>query len=427
MTQELLQFGRRLAHLRANRQLSQERVAEALGIGRMALVQMEKGLQNPDTVQLAKMADLFGIQIADFFINTDAEERDSDPVSILGRISVLADHAEAHEAATRCVRLWQLGVWLEELLEREVRSGPPNYEYPMPRQFAEAAAQGQRAAEEERRRLQLGDVPVRAIPELLVSQLIWTSETKLPDCVSGLFLQHSSVGLAVLINSQHGHARKRFSLLHEYAHALLDRDLRFTLTARDNANDFRERRANSFAASFLMPRGGVETLLTRIQKGGRSRVHYNAYDVANDTGASAERRIKAGEQQINARDVVAVARHFGASFQAACYRLFELDHVGREQRDALLAQHGSVPELGRIFGLADEEQVEPNAGDTVKELLQEKREEGELISQLALLTAEAKQRGLISRGKVLDIATQLGISGRDLLRAACDETGSEGH
>ncbi len=414
MTNQALAFGRRLAELRVNRQLSQESIAEALGVTRMTVVQMEKGLHSPGAEQLAKLAAVFQVQVADLFSTESA--KDSGPVLVLQRISELANDEEVSRATERCIALCRTGVSLEGLLERPARVGPPLYNYGIPRQFSEAATHGQRGAEDERRRMQLGDSPAFAVRELIASQWIWAAETELPDSVSGVFLHHSSIGFVVLVNHKHGEMRKRFSLLHEYAHALFDRDLMYTLTSQDNANDLRERRANAFAASFIMPRSGVEAVLCQLRKGGPSRTHYHAYDVANDSGAGTEKRVSAQDQQITGRDIVSVARHFGASFQATCYRLFELDYFDRQQRDAFLARHKESPGMFQIFGLAEDQCSSPALSRSIT-CASATLAPRELVVQIALLAAEAWQRGAISRGRLFDIAEQLQILPNDLLLA----------
>jgi len=70
--------------------------------------------------------------------------------------------------------------------------------------------------------------------------------------------------MVILVNYTHVHARKRFSYAHEYAHALLDRKRSVIVTMKSNANEWIERRANAFASVFLMPKLGVESILSSL-------------------------------------------------------------------------------------------------------------------------------------------------------------------
>ena len=74
-------------------------------------------------------------------------------------------------------------------------------------------------------------------------------------------VQHHSIGLGILVNAAHSRARKRFSYAHEFAHALMDREAEITVSSAENASQLIEKRANAFAAAFLMPRGGIAEAL----------------------------------------------------------------------------------------------------------------------------------------------------------------------
>ncbi len=76
--------------------------------------------------------------------------------------------------------------------------------------------------------------------ELFESQGVRTGSVLLPANISGLTLLNDKLDIFIVINSNHPALRRRFSLAHEYAHVLIDRD-----------------RANAFAAEFLMPAEGI--------------------------------------------------------------------------------------------------------------------------------------------------------------------------
>src|SRR5256884_9259344 len=93
--------------------------------------------------------------------------------------------------------------------------------------------------------------------------------------VSGLFLPDETVGLTVLVNSRHSEQRQLFSHAHEYCHLLFDRQKEGVVSRLENREAQAEVRANSFAAAFLMPEGGVREFLRseerRVGKECRSR------------------------------------------------------------------------------------------------------------------------------------------------------------
>ena len=156
--------------------------------------------------------------------------------------------------------------------------------------------------------------------------------------MSGLFLRHASIGLAILVNSTHPRGRQRFSYAHEYAHALLDRDRDVTISSTDNSSQLVEKRANAFAAAFLMPRGGFRDFLQTLDKGLPSRVDHAIFDAASGGHIEAAQRPPARSQRITYKDNAMLAHHFGVSYQAASYRLKSLRYVSDKECRGLLDQ-----------------------------------------------------------------------------------------
>jgi hypothetical protein len=166
--------------------------------------------------------------------------------------------------------LWREGTDLQAMLnEPSEHAAVPSYAANATT-ASEAIRQAETVAREERRRLGLGNAPIGNLAALISAQGIWVAATALPDSLSGLFLNHQSIGLAILVNNGHRQVRRRFSYAHEYAHALFDRHETVAITRRDNATTFVEKRANA-AAAFLMPVAGVADHLRQIDKGHPSR------------------------------------------------------------------------------------------------------------------------------------------------------------
>ena len=181
--------------------------------------------------------------------------------------------------------------------------------------------------------------------ELIATRGIWASAVDLPDHMSGLFLRHPSIGEAVLVNASHPRVRKRFSFAHGYAHALFDRDCNMRVSSSDNSADQVEKRADAFAAAFLMPRGGVYEVLQRLGKRSRGGPQQLIYDAASDGSIESEMRSPPRTQRITCKDVVIVARRFGVSYRASVYRLRSLRYVSQAECADLLERE----ELGRDF------------------------------------------------------------------------------
>jgi Zn-dependent peptidase ImmA (M78 family)/transcriptional regulator with XRE-family HTH domain len=407
MAFDLQQLGMRLKEARENRGLSQEQVAGHLGLPRTAITHMESGNRQVSTLELSQLAELYHRSIADFFADIPLSQED--PLLALHRIGEnLVGDPVVNEELSRCVSICRDGVELQKLLGRPERMGPPAYKLPAPTNIGEAVQQAAEVAAAERRRLELANTPIADIAELISAQDIWASGARLPDAMSGLFLRHPSIGMAILVNFDHVRARKRFSYAHEYGHALMDRALSATVSMQSNASDLLEKRANAFAAAFLMPSGGVQELLKSMNKGQPSRVEEMVYDVANSKPFEAQARPAPGSQVITYQDVAVLALHFGVSYQAAAYRLLSLRLITKPEGEHLLSQADLGNQyLSVVDFLGDLEDTEPK-----------KRQDRELVAAVVHLATEAFRREEISKGRLLELSKKLNVPGRKLLELA---------
>lgn len=244
-----VELGRKLRSAREICGISQEQAAAAIDAPRTAITQIEAGKRSVSTLDLSKLARRYQFPVAWFFKDDALSEYGSSVLALPRVVPGLANHPAVQAAVERCVDLFREGVQLEQLLGRQERSGPPSYPLHAPRTIGEAITEGERIAHDERRRIGLGNAPIADISALLTTQGIWASGLKLPAQMSGLFLQHSSIGLGILVNAAHSRARKRFSYAHEFAHALMDREAEITVSSAENASQLIEKRANAFAAA----------------------------------------------------------------------------------------------------------------------------------------------------------------------------------
>lgn len=401
-------LGSRLRTARETRGLSQQAVAQALGLPRTAITQLEAGSRSVSTLELTRLADLYLSSVANLLHESTGDE-DKDVLVALHRAAPgLEKDPDTRSQVARCVHLCREGVALERLLGAEHRSGPPSYEMRLPRSSGEAVVQGEEAADQERRRLGIANAPIADVSELIASQGIWASGVTLPDGMSGLFLRHPSIGLAILVNSSHAKGRKRFSYAHEYAHALLDRNGKITISSTDNSSDMVEKRANAFAAAFLMPRGGVRATLRGLDKGLPSRRDHAIFDAASGGHIEAAQRPPARSQRITYKDNAMLAHHFGVSYQAAAYRLKSLRYVSARECSDLL-DRGSV---GREYLVA------LSKFDDVGKRERRQYWDRELRSEIVHLAIEAYRLEEISRGRILELSKTLRIKGDTLLNLA---------
>src|SRR2546422_4716343 len=178
---------------------------------------------------------------------------------------------------------------LETAPGRSPRQPPPQYHVAAPRNAAEAIEQGERIAAQERQRIGMGAaLPVENVSALAYSQGVRTFAADLPDNVTGLAVHHRSIRLAVLVNRRRAASARRFSLAHEYAHAVFDRKV--SVTKRENSDELTEKRANAFAGAFLLPALGIEQTLFTLNKGWPSRKTHVVFGGATGEAARVEVR-----------------------------------------------------------------------------------------------------------------------------------------
>ena len=134
--------------------------------------------------------------------------------------------------------------------------------------------------------------------------------------------------------------------------------------------------------------------LRGLAKGLPSRQEQTVFDVATGGHIDTHRRLPARSQRINYKDIAMLARHFGASYQAALFRLKSLGHITHRESLELLAQEDLGRQLLRELSMFSdvEEPEKPQYRDR------------ELRSEVAHLAIEAYRREEISRGRILELS-----------------------
>ena len=406
MTEAAL-IGRRIREARERRDISQQKVADALGIPRTAVTNIEAGARNVSTLELTKLGALFSLPPAAFLDGSAV----SDLAVVRARaLSAATSSPEFEPFIDRMIDLCREGAELRRLLDQDATVSMPNYAQRIAN-AGDAVRQGEARAREERRRLGLGNAPVGNLPELIGDQGIWVAsaaEHDFPEEMSGLFLNHPAVGMAVLINGGHKPVRRRFSYAHEYGHALFDREEELRLTQNGNSSELVEKRANAFAAGFLMPAGGVLDQLRTLGKGQPSRQAQFVYSVASDSNEEAEIRPRTGSQTITFQDAAVLARHFGVSYEAMVWRLRNLDLLDAPATNALIDRRDDGRRYLGMLGL-------PELSDS---LATTSKPVWELRTQLAHLAIEAYRREEVSQGRLREIGRKLGLPATELLELA---------
>ena len=324
---------RALRYARENRGMSQQFVADLLSLSRTVIAQIELGNRAVSTDELGRFATLYKTSIADL-TGTDFTD-DLEAMVNEWAPDLLEDH-KTRAAVKRVLTLVETASRLERLLERRQRDLAPPYVGASSEGLVGAIVQAERAAQEERRRLGLGSAPLGDASEIVTSQNVRASAIDLPTDMAGFFLRHSDCGSAAFVNARYRGVRRRYALLHCYAYGLFERGHVLRVTTRRRSDEIATSRANAFAAAFLLPAQGIRDFLEGIDKGQPSRKTYAVLDVATDEMFRAERRSAPGSQVVTFADVAAIARRFGASYQATVVRLVSLGFISESESTDLL-------------------------------------------------------------------------------------------
>ena len=315
------ELGRRLASARASAGLSQEAVAREIGIPRTAVSHIETGQRSVSGLELARLALLYGMRIDDLFGSaslTPTGTAAGEPLRFFRAAGALADETERW--LVEADEKWRHYAGLELLVHGGQRYELPSYPVPLGRPYQ----QGERLAQQERRRLNLGAAPIRSVLALLEDEGVKVLLLRLgPRAeISGGYFFSEELGPCVVINEDELPSRRRFTAAHEYCHFLVDREeVEGEICAQGKRHEPFEQRANTFAAAFLLPADGV-------------------LDTLEDMGVV--------RGAVRADEVVHLMYRFGVSYEAVTWRLLNLGWIDVAHREELAAV--SSTEVARRLG-----------------------------------------------------------------------------
>jgi Zn-dependent peptidase ImmA (M78 family)/transcriptional regulator with XRE-family HTH domain len=387
------ELGRRIRQARESCGMTQDEVAEKLGVSRPIIVQIEQGKRPVSGLELQTLSYLFARDMRDLLADEFAED---DVVHALFRSHEDVGEEGVKQALRDCIALGHELTNLEDLLGiSRATVTVATYSYAFPRSRWEAIQIGEYVAVEERRRLGLGSAPLGDVSSLLEAQGVRTGTVSMPDSVSGLTISHPNVGPFVVINEGHSRERRRFSLCHEYAHVLLDKDAIGMVSRVTERDDLREVRANSFAANFLLPEQGVRQFVAALGKGSASRIHADIFD---ESGVVAiDSRTDPATQEIQLYDAVQLAHSYGVSVPSTLYRLRNLKLLSEPEFEKLRAmdEEGRSRKIAVAFGVETDRSFE---------------QRGEFQRRFLALGLEALRREKISQAKFMQLAERVGVS-----------------
>ena len=405
-------IGQVLRKARKSRALTQADIAPTLGVSRSTIAQMENGKRAVKAKDIDRLALLYGCSTSELLsseYHNDAPREDIVLRELFAAIPELQED-EKHDSFSQVLRVARMLTSVESTLGFEaIANVLPSYAEIRPETSWHAARQGYRVAEDERRRLALGESPIRFVYELVTVMGVRTASARLPLGVNSIFVNYPEIGCLVVVNEGANVGRRRLAYAHGLAHALFDRHLPWRVCRTDAEIDFQEVRANAFAGGFLLPEHGVRRYLETLGKEtlGRSGPVVLSVYFEGEHGSEGgdnlriDGRAREGRQPINFSDLTLISHYYGATRTVAAHRLRNLRLLSDEQIERFERMIGS--DAGRRAQKTLALKAAPFETDSIR-------------SRLAALAAEAYTSELIDRDAFSNFADVANVPERDRTR-----------
>ena len=398
--------------LRLSRGMTQAEVAPALGVSRSTVAQIEGGNRSLKALEVGRLAALYGCSAEERLGPLEKEAsalaaREGVLGELLAAVPELREGSEGPGTFRGVLTAARALTKLERALGFQgIVNVLPSYPTEPPDTPWQAAHQGHRASEDERRRLALGEGPIRYVDELLATVGVRAAKARLPRGITSVFLSRPEPSCVVVVSDRMELGSRRFSYAHGLAHALFDREIPWRVCRPENDQDLLEVRANAFASSFLLPEHGVRRYLETLGRetlGRAGPAVLSLFVEGEDEQQRGEAlrvdgRVRKGRHPITLPDLTRAAHYYGVGRILTAHRLRNLRLLTEDQRDTLhrLSRDEPVRKTERTLALP-----------------RESYETDSLRSRVGTLAAEAYCRHVIDEHEFAELATTIGISEAD--------------
>ena len=402
MAKKLKEIGSILREARTSRGFTQADVAPQLGVSRATVAQIETGRRSLKAEDLRRLAAFYSCSLSEL-LPPATDDHGMDGVAELFRSHPDLTEDQGLSSLVGVCAVARALTDLEARLEIDaIAYSLPSYRVERAITAWQAARQGYRIAEDERRRLALGEGPVRFLDELLMTSGVRSAKATLPTGVLSISIAQPDHGLLVVVDKNLNLEHRRFRYAHGLAHFLFDTEGPWRLCKAGGPPDFAEVRADAFASGFLIPQHGLRRYVETLGKETLGRVGptvlsvYSEGDGRDKTGESrrVDGRQRRGRHPITLSDVLRTAHYYGTSPSVAAHRLRNL---------RLLTNF----ELDRLETMLQSEKRAPIEGELA--LQAAPHEMDSLCSRLVALAAGALHRGNIDTPRFNELADLAGV------------------
>ncbi|RTG97972.1 ImmA/IrrE family metallo-endopeptidase [Thermus scotoductus] len=249
-------FPQKLREAREKSGLTQEQVAQVLGVSQELIALWEKGDRVPSSLHLGQLARLYGVKRESFF--TDK------PLEYTKGLRLLFREEGGNLSPEAILELQEWLEFLDDYADFLREEGEEPYlkgipkDLKLPKGPLTDVRQASTQALQIRELYKLGQDAVPELYTFLDEQRILVYKGYLPaeSGIWGAFYRHPQLGFSVFVNVNSTLGRQTFTLAHEFAHALYHYHLAGIVCRRDGLSPEEvevERFANAWAAHFLVP------------------------------------------------------------------------------------------------------------------------------------------------------------------------------
>lgn len=248
-----ISLGNKLKRCRKNLNLEISDISKNIGVSRLRINEIEKGLKEPTGDEILIFADFYK-QDYKYFISNEKLSA-SEQVEVLYRKLGDDFSREDRWAIQEFIFLCESEQDILQYLKFEKRNfKSPKYKKVYKQQGINTA---------NKLRAFLGYKENELYPDIYsefrkIGMHVFRRKLKNSN-ISGLFIKHPVAGKCILVNYDDDIYRQNFTLSHEICHAILDDDIDYNVSF-ESEKGYREIRANAFASSFLIPSNVLSNL-----------------------------------------------------------------------------------------------------------------------------------------------------------------------
>ena len=400
MAKKMKDIGSVLREARTSRGFTQADIAPQLDVSRATVAQIETGRRSVKAEDLRRLAAFYGCSLSELLPPATDDQKVDGLAELFRAHPELAEDQGPSSFAGVCATARAL-TDLEARLEIDATAHSlPSYRVEQGNMPWQAAREGYRIAEDERRRLALGEGPIRFVDELLMTSGVRSAKATLPAGILSISIGEPDHGLLIVIEKNLGLEHRRFRYAHGLAHFLFDTEAPWRVCRSSGAPEFPEVRADAFASALLIPQYGLRRYIETLGKETLGRAGptvlslFSEGDGRDKTGESrrVDGRQRRGRHPITVADVLRTAHYYGTSPSVAAHRL----------RNLRLLTDRELDQLKTMLRSETHTPIE-------RELALQAHEMDSLCSRLAALAASALHRGNIDTPRFNELADLAGV------------------